>query len=219
MHRDRLTNCLAAFLASSVVSFDSCFSGNSPAFAPVGCWAADPHRRLVPGHFVSHKNGMAFLGTEAITGGAFVLSGNPRLNLERLTALCALVKCSLNGVDLARLFTGKCVTWSKSSAPSVSGLVFVGHRPNRHMPLATTNETAKSGRVRSIWFYLKRCAAYLASFCDHDAIIPQFMGFGIIGIAAIAQRRIAEAQLQPPLFPHEPQPQAQQLPLDTAHQS
>lgn len=214
MHGDRLTNYLAAFSASPAISFDGFFSGNSPAFAPVGCRAANPHGRLVARHFVSHKNGMAFFGTEAIAGGAFVLSGNPRLDLERLTALCALVKCSLNCVDLTRLFTGKCVTWSKSSAPSVAGLVFVGHRPNRHMPLATTSETAKTGRVRSIRFYLKRCAAYLASLCDHDAIIPQFMGFGIIGIAAIAQRRIAEAQMQPPLFPHEPAAQAAQLTME-----
>ena len=68
-------------------------------------------------------------------------------------------------------------------------------------------------------------------------VLDAFMGGGVTGKAcqntgrefigceispeyfAIAQRRIAEAQLQPPLFPHEPQPQAQQLPLDTAHQS
>lgn len=70
-----------------------------------------------------------------------------------------------------------------------------------------------------------------------QVVFDPFMGSGTTGVAcvrtgrkfigceidatyfAIAQRRIAEAQLQPPLFPHEPQPQAQQLPLDTAHQS
>lgn len=68
-------------------------------------------------------------------------------------------------------------------------------------------------------------------------VLDPFMGSGTTGVAcvrtgrkfigceidqtyyAIAQRRIAEAQLQPPLFPHEPQPQAQQLPIDTEHQS
>ena len=62
-------------------------------------------------------------------------------------------------------------------------------------------------------------------------VFDPFMGSGTTGVAcvrtgrkfigceidaqyfAIAQRRIAEAQMQPPLFPHEPQLKAQQLPL------
>lgn len=61
-----------------------------------------------------------------------------------------------------------------------------------------------------------------------DVVFDPFMGSGTTGVAcvrtgrkfigceidptyyAIAQRRIAEAQLQPPLFPHEPQPQPTQ---------
>jgi len=77
--------------------------------------------------------------------------------------------------------------------------------------------------------------ASLMAWCLDRANIPQgatvfdpFMGSGTTGVAcvrtgrnfigceidptyyAIAQRRIAEAQLQPPLFPHEAQPAARQ---------
>jgi DNA modification methylase len=63
-------------------------------------------------------------------------------------------------------------------------------------------------------------------------VFDPFMGSGTTGVAcvrtgrnfigceidasyfAIAQRRIAKAQLQPPLFPHEPQAKHEQLALD-----
>ena len=63
-------------------------------------------------------------------------------------------------------------------------------------------------------------------------VFDPFMGSGTTGVAcvrtgrrfigceidptyyAIAQRRIAEAQMQPPLFPHEPQAKHEQLALD-----
>jgi len=76
--------------------------------------------------------------------------------------------------------------------------------------------------------------AYLLSKLPKGAtVFDPFMGSGTTGVAcvrtgrnfigceidptyyAIAQRRIAEAQLQPPLFPHEATVQPEQLPLDS----
>lgn len=68
--------------------------------------------------------------------------------------------------------------------------------------------------------------------CFPLSVLDPFMGTGTTGVAcarlginfigceispeyfAIAQRRIAEAQMQPPLFPHEPAPKPEQLTLD-----
>ncbi len=65
-----------------------------------------------------------------------------------------------------------------------------------------------------------------------DTVLDPFFGSGTTGVACvrtgrkfigcenspeyfeIAQRRIAEAQLQPPLFPHEPAPKPEQLTLE-----
>lgn len=80
---------------------------------------------------------------------------------------------------------------------------------------------------------LELIAFWLRNFTDFGStVLDPFMGSGTTGVAcvrtgrnfigceidptyyAIAERRIREAQMQPPLFPHEPQPQAEQGALD-----
>ena len=110
-------------------------------------------------------------------------------------------------------------------APGVTAKVF-------RYPIHNHNQTQKCHPTQK--------PIELMMWCMDQARIPPgatvfdpFMGSGTTGVAcvrtgrnfigceidptyyAIAQRRIAEAQLQPPLFPHEAQPQHEQLTLDT----
>ena len=98
-------------------------------------------------------------------------------------------------------------------------------------PIGKHNQTEK--------FHPTQKPEMLMAWCMDQARIPRgstifdpFMGSGTTGVAcvrtgrkfigceispeyfAIAQRRIAEAQMQPPLFPHEPQGKAEQLSLE-----
>ena len=92
---------------------------------------------------------------------------------------------ALDNVHRLRLFACKSVSWPHTLSPLIPLFVVIGHLPVTHVPLPSTGLAAKSGSVGAVVSYVEGGSADLASFCNHAAIVPQFMGSGTTGVAAV----------------------------------
>lgn len=207
MDRDGFPDGLPAMLAFSAVPLYRLRSGNKPTFPAVCGDATNPLRGVFAGLFFRAVSGIARLGAKAKAGLCFVLPFQPRLQFESLAALSARVNVAIDDIHRRCLLSGESIGWAKPFAPFVADLVIARHHPYRHVPLAATGLTAKSGCVGAVRLHLKRGAAYLALLGNHDAMIPRSMGFGTTGVAMMALRfwataclRIEEAYKQADLF-------------------
>ena len=185
MNRNRATNEHTTGPANAAVALNGCRSCGNPAFPPVGCWSANPLRGLFAGKMLNRIRGMAILGTETQPGLGNVLPSEPRLEFKLRTAVGALVRFALHKINRSGLLARECVGGSQPFAPLVPDLVVVRHFAVRHVPLAAAHLTAKPSPVGSVWFHLKRAAAYLACLRNHAGIIPRRMGSGTTGVACM----------------------------------
>lgn len=218
MHGNAFADNFAARLTSAVISLDYSGPRLQPSFAAIGGNATDPLGGVFSGHAFGYITGMAVLGAKALAGLRLILSSNPGLYFKLSAALRACVRFALDAIHRLRLFACKRVGGASAPVPLIAVLVFVRHLANRHVPFAATCKAAKTRFARSIRLYLEGCAADLACLGYHAPIIPQFMGSGTTGVAAvktgrnfigieldkgyydIAAKRIAEAQVQMPLL-------------------
>ena len=215
MNRNRISLNLSACLASSVVAGDRKGALGQPRTPAIPIVAT----KIVPMVFAFIPCITALGCTEQ----AITLTHYPGFQVKEFAALQASQFDGFNPLWIifaAHLLRRESIGWaqpfSQLVAKHVSLRFFV--EICLRLPLAAAGSATESGGVDSVVSYIKRLSAHLACFCNHVCIIPHCMGSGTTGVAcvktgrnfigieldpgyfAIAEKRIAEAQMQLPLL-------------------
>jgi len=188
----------AAPLASAFIPLYGCTSRLNPTFAAIGGNPADIIGGVYPRLMLGLKGTMTGLAAEAHSALGRVLSRKPRLKLELLTALCAIVHFAAHHIQRPRLFRREGVGGTKPFAPLIAEFVIVGHLPDTHVPGPTAPLAAKPSSCGAIGFHIKRLTANFAIKCNwHLGTIGE-RSAPVNGCCAC--KRIEQAQRQGDFF-------------------
>jgi hypothetical protein len=189
MDRNRHADRLPALLTRPFVAFHGGGAILKPSLAAIGGNSANVIGGVLSRFVQRFIFAVATLTAKPSSALGRVLPSKPWFDLKYLTAMRAFVLLAIHKVHRSCLFTCKRIGWTNPLPPLVAKLVVVRHCAACHMPFPAAGLAAKARSFCAVWPNLKRAAAYFACFRDHFEIIPQFMGSGTTGVAAVQEGR------------------------------